>query len=320
MTVLTSTTQPSGAVDRGDEEPVRHLTLFNHPGYHGLVAPAEDRRRVDHYVDGRLIGSWTGTVVDGGLVSGHSAPMGGPDTVSDDAPLPEVEGLVDLALTRWRDEGLRSVETKARSGAWSTADRHVVQALLSRGSRVTTAHLCHQIPLCHLDGTDAWISTLSKRYRTYVRRSVEMIEVAPASTEAEWLAAHDTLRRNKARKDREMALTPAAMLGTRQAFPDQVRMLVVRVEGDIVAAALTYLVRPGIELLVNWGDREHDLPTSPMPGLMWHMVRRGLDEGVRWLDLGISSEADGTPNHGLAFFKTRFGATTELRLDLTLEL
>ena len=182
------------------------------------------------------------------------------------------------------------------------------------------AHRCHQIPLCHLDGTDAWISTLSKRYRTYVRRSVEMIEVAPASTEAEWLAAHDTLRRNKARKDREMALTPAAMLGTRQAFPDQVRMLVVRVEGDIVAAALTYLVRPGIELLVNWGDREHDLPTSPMPGLMWHMVRRGLDEGVRWLDLGISSEADGTPNHGLAFFKTRFGATTELRLDLTLEL
>ena len=95
-------------------------------------------------------------------------------------------------------------------------------------------------------------------------------------------------------------------------------MAVLEHAGRPCAAALTYRVLPGRELVVYWGDAGHDLPRSPMNVLAHAMVARALDEGVRSLDIGPSSVA-GVPDQGLNQFKRSVGARESLRLDLVRE-
>jgi hypothetical protein len=83
-----------------------------------------------------------------------------------------------------------------------------------------------------------------------------------------------------------------------------------------IAAALVYDVLSDVDLLVAWGDHGHDLPRSPMKLLAYHLVGRALERGARILDLGPSSEKDGSPNAGLVHFKRSLGAVAGTRLVL----
>jgi Acetyltransferase (GNAT) domain len=93
-----------------------------------------------------------------------------------------------------------------------------------------------------------------------------------------------------------------------------------------IAAALVYRVRPRRDLVVAWGDGEHDLERSPMNLLAYRLVESALSEGVRTLDLGISNEHEPgphgalEPNAGLVQFKQSVLARIEPRLTLVREL
>ena len=96
--------------------------------------------------------------------------------------------------------------------------------------------------------------------------------------------------------------------------------------GESIAAALVYRVRPHRDLVVAWGDGEHELERSPMNLLAYRVVESALAEGVWTLDLGISNEhepgADGAlvPNSGLVQFKQSVLARIQPRLTLVREL
>ena len=76
--------------------------------------PPEARWRYEHRPEGRLVGVLTGVVTDGVLLSGHSAPFGGPDLVRADPTVEDVVGMVDGALARLRADGVREVRVRCR--------------------------------------------------------------------------------------------------------------------------------------------------------------------------------------------------------------
>jgi hypothetical protein len=146
----------------------------------------------------------------------------------------------------------------------------------------------------------------------------EPFALVDAGDDDGWARAYEVLAVNRAAKGRALALDLDYVLCARDAFPGRVRMSALEHAGRPCAAALTYRVAPGRELVVYWGDAGHDLPRSPMNVLALRLVERSLTEGALSLDIGTSSVA-GVPDQGLVQFKRSVGARESLRLDLVRE-
>lgn len=83
-------------------------------------------------------------------------------------------------------------------------------------------------------------------------------------------------------------------------------------EENDVAAALVYHVADGIAQVIYWGDIREYSVLRPMNMLTYRVFKHYYDEGLRILDIGISTE-DGVPNFGLCDFKQGIGCTTSLK-------
>lgn len=296
-----------------------HLLLFNRDAFHDLnLRPGQSVVRIDHHDGGRLVGSLVG-VRDGDVVScGHSAPFGGPDLVRDAEPAANVVALVGHAVAELEADGVREIRVRARPAFYSGSETAVQFALLNHGFRVAACELSFHIDLEPLDGIDAYVAGLRSPARRALRHGLDepfALREAEPGDDGPWDAGYDLLAANRAAKGRRLALDAGYVRAARDAFPGRIRMAVLEHAGRPCAAALTYRVLPGRELVVYWGDAGHDLARSPMNVLAHAMVARALDEGVRSLDIGPSS-IDGVPDQGLIQFKRSVGARESLRLDL----
>ncbi|MGE0028317.1 MAG: GNAT family N-acetyltransferase [Thermoleophilia bacterium] len=299
-----------------------HLLLFNRDEFHALnLRPGQRVVRVDHHDEGRLVGSLVG-VRDGDVVTcGHSAPFGGPDFVREAETAANVVALVVRAVAEMEADGVREIRLKARPAFYSGSETAVQFALLNHGFRVESCELSFHIDLEPLDGIDAYVAGLRSPARRALRHGLGepfALREAEPGDDALWDAGHDLLAANRAAKGRRLALDAGYVRAVRDAFPGRIRMAVLEHAGRPCAAALTYRVLPGRELVVYWGDAGHDLPRSPMNVLAHAMVARAMGEGVRSLDIGPSSIA-GVPDQGLIQFKRSVGARERLRLDLVRE-
>lgn len=288
--------------------------LFNSDAYHGHNGVADAVLRVVHEAGGA-----TGVVHDGTWTCGYRAPYGGFDLARRTRSFAAVAGLVDAVLLDLSARGIGRAVVRCRPLAYGHGERATVHALLDRGFGVERAHANHHIAV---GGTEAYLAGLSASARNMVRRGLDLgLEVAEATTPEAWAAGHAVLAANKAAKGRTMHLGLDYLLGLRALAPIPIRLVTLALPGAVpCAAALTYRVHPEVELVVAWGDAGHDLPRSPMNLLALRLVERAAAEGVRLLDLGISSDETGALNPGLAFFKESVGANADLRFDLALDL
>ena len=294
-----------------------HLLLFNRDAFHALnLQPGQRVVRVDHHDGDRFVGSFVG-VRDGDVVtSGHSAPFGGPDLVRDAETAANVCALLGRAVAELGADGVRAIRVRARPAFYSGSETAVQFALLNLGFRVEACELSFHIDLDALDGIDGYVANLRSPARRALRHGLgEPFALREAEDEAGWAMGYALLAANRAAKGRRLALDAGYVRAVRDAFPGRVRMAVLEHAGQPCAAALTYRVSPGRELVVYWGDAGHELPRSPMNVLAHGMVARALGEGVRSLDIGPSSIA-GVPDQGLIQFKRTIGARESLRLDL----
>jgi hypothetical protein len=297
-----------------------HLLLFNRDAFHALnLRPAQRVVRVDHHDGGRLVGSLVG-VRDGDVVTcGHSAPFGGPDLVRDAETAPNVVALLEAAVAELEADGVREIRVRARPAFYSGSETTVQFALLNAGFRVEACELGLHIDLEPLGGIDDYVAGLRSPARRALRHGLaEPFALREAAAGDPWDAGYDLLAANRAAKGRRLALDAAYVRAARDAFPGRIRMALLEHAGAPCAAALTYRVLPGRELVVYWGDVGHALPRSPMNVLAHALVARSLGEGVRSLDIGPSS-VDGVPDGGLIQFKRSIGAREDLRLHLVRE-
>lgn len=289
--------------------------LFCDPRFHDLNrVPPEQRWRHEHRVAGRLVGVLDGVVSDGVFLSGHSAPFGGPDLVRADPPVEEALGLLGGAVAALRADGVREVRIRARPTVYSAAEPLLEYVLLHLGFTVEHCDLNQHVDLGPLAAGGDPLSLLKDRKRRYVRdalrRPYELVELTGGE---DLTTAHGVLAANRAAHGRPPGLSRDYLERVKQTFPDRVRLLLLRQEGEPVAAAVVYRVLDDVDQVVHWGDAAQGLARSPMD-LLAHLVFTGsLATGARFVDLGPSSEKDGTPNLGLSSFKRAVGAVPGAR-------
>ncbi len=294
-----------------------HLAVFGLPAFNALnLREGEELRRLDHEVEGRLVGSLVGVVRNGAFHSGHSAPFGGPDFVREAETAANVVATLESAVARLDADGIRTIRVTARPSHYSGSEAAVQFALLGMGFAVRGCELNLHIDLTPFAGPDDYVAALRSPARRALRHAMgEPFALTPALDEGEWERGYRLLALNRAAKGRTLALSLDYTRAARDALPGRVRMFVLEHDGAPCAAALVYRVLPGHELVVYWGDAGHDLPRSPMNMLAHLVVERVLAEGARTLDLGISS-IGGVPDQGLIQFKRSVLARESLRLDL----
>jgi hypothetical protein len=297
--------------------------LFCDPRFHDVNGvPAGARWRYEHRSEGRLVGVLDGVVTDGVFESGYSAPFGGPDLVQDAPTLPDVLGLVDEAVAAMRADGIRMARIRTRPQVYSVAEPLLEYVLLQRGFVVELCALNQHIDLLRLSPGAGPLGLLGKKRARDVRADLRLpYELVDAHGGDELDEGHAILAANRAAHGRPAGLAKEYLLRIRDVFGERVRMSLLRHGGCPVAAAVVYRVLDDVDLLVNWGDApEHGLQRSPMNLLAHLLVERSAGTGARLLDLGPSSEKDGSPNLGLAHFKRSVGAVPGTRKVLTLSL
>ncbi|MGY2127615.1 GNAT family N-acetyltransferase [Blastococcus sp. SYSU DS0617] len=292
--------------------------IFCDPRFHDLNGvPADRRWRYEHRRDDRLVGVLEGVVTDGVLVSGHSAPFGGPDLARVDPPVEDVVGLVTGALAAMRSDGLREVRVKARPHAYSAAEPLVEYALLDQGFAVAHCDLNMHVDLGVLaPGGDA-LELLKARKRRYVRAALqEPFELVEVVDGADLTILHGIIAGNRLAKGRPQPLGRDYLERARAAFPERIRMLLLRTDGRAVAGAVVYRVLEGIDQVVHWAD-DPGAARSPMDLLAYLVYADCLRRGARLVDLGPASDDEGRLNPGLADFKRAVGAVPDTRKVFT---
>ncbi|MFW3173010.1 GNAT family N-acetyltransferase [Geodermatophilus sp. CPCC 206100] len=289
--------------------------LYGDPRFADLNGvPAAARWRYEHRRAGRLVGVLTGVVTDGVLVSGASAPFGGPDLVRDDPPVEDVLGLVSGALAALRADGVRELQLRARPPVYSAAEPLLEFAYLHGGLAVTACDLNQHVDLSALPpGTDP--TTLfrdrKRRYvRTARRRRHELVEVTGGE---DLTVLHGILAANRAAHGRPPPLPRDYLERARAAFPGRIRLQLLRLDGEPAAAAVVYRVLDDVDQVVHWADADRGRDHSPMDLLAALVLADAARRGARLVDLGPSRNADGTLNAGLADFKRAVGARPSAR-------
>lgn len=290
--------------------------LFCRPRFHDLNdVPEVARWRHEHRRGGRLVGVLEGVISGDVLVSGHSAPFGGPDLVRADPTVDDVVDLVQGSLQQLRADGVARVLIRARPVEYSPAEPLLEYAWLQAGFAVEHCDLNQVVDLQPvLAGGDA-IALLSRKRARDVRLDLaaphELQEVVDGAGIA---TCHRILADNRAAHGRPPGVARDYLVRARAAFPGLVHPYVLRIAGRPVAAAIVYRVLADVDLLVAWGDdAAHGLQRSPMNLLGHLLVQRSAGTGARLLDLGPSSEKDGSPNLGLAHFKRSVGGAPGTR-------
>src|SRR5215218_7115972 len=135
MSDVEHVSSPSSAV----ADATAFTSLFNDPRFHALagVEPV----LVAHDDEGRLVGALGGAVVDGELISGHSAPFGGFDIARDRETPANVGALVDSALGQLAASGIDRVTIRCAPACHHASYETVVFTLLNRGFAVADADL-----------------------------------------------------------------------------------------------------------------------------------------------------------------------------------
>jgi hypothetical protein len=170
------------------------------------------------------------------------------------------------------------------------------------------------VDLRGLESMDAYLARLKKKRAREVRTDLEQpFELRGAD---ELATGHAILAANRAAHGRPPGLPLEYLERAVAAFPDRIHPSVLFAAGRPVAAAIVYTVLPDVDLLVAWGDHDHGLPRSPMNLLAYRLIEQSLARGARLLDLGPSSEKDGSPNAGLVQFKRSVGAAPGTRFVL----
>jgi hypothetical protein len=286
--------------------------LFNEPAFLAL-------RGFDAVVyragDGAVL---TGVRTGDSLLCGASAPYAGIDLARERETALGVEELVDDLLGQLRRDGVRELRVRLAPASHAPATAPLVEfALLNRGLRIVDADLAFHLDLRATTTLEAYVAALRSPARRALKHAdLEPYTVAHAETAAGWDAAWTLLEANRADRGRTLSLDRDYVENLREAFPSQVRMLELRHDGVLVAAAFTQRVRPGVEFVVAWGDAGHGLARSPMNRLALEVVRRALAEGIRTIDLGTSTAGEPlgrVVNAGLCRFKSSIGAVAEPR-------
>jgi hypothetical protein len=192
----------------------------------------------------------------------------------------------------------------------------LLSAFSRSGFSVTAVDLNFQIDLSQFE-VDAYINKLHYNAKKNFLRSCEMGFGFEECRSEEWIKrAYDVIADNRAAKGYPLRMTWDQILNTLKIVKHDV--FVVRNGEEDVAAAILYRLNDQVSQVIYWGDKPGFSECRPMNYLSHEVVMHCKKQGVRYLDIGPSTE-DGVPNYGLCDFKQSIGCGVSAKLTLTKE-
>jgi hypothetical protein len=192
----------------------------------------------------------------------------------------------------------------------------VLNAFYRNGFSIATIDLNFQIDLNSF-GIGTYIDVLHYNAKKNFLRSCETdFCFEECRNEDRIKRAYDIIADNRESKGYPLRMTWKQLFDTLKIVRHDV--FIVRKDEKDVAAAIIYHLNDQISQVIYWGDRPGFSEHRPMNYLSHEVVTHCKKQGLRYLDIGPSTE-DSMPNYGLCDFKQSIGCNVSAKFMLTKE-
>lgn len=152
--------------------------------------------------------------------------------------------------------------------------------------------------------------------RTYYKQAVKnKLEFHKVTEISEMESVYNLVVENRARMGRPIYMTFQDLRKTAEIFPTDY-FKVVNSDGQLEAGAILYCAHPGVAYVIFWGDALEGRAVRAMDFLSFHLWSHYKAKGMKYIDVGISTES-GMPNEGLLRFKETHECKSSLRFSFT---
>lgn len=246
------------------------------------------------------------------LVSHFSAPFGGFHYSSEDIYIGECETFSSELEKYLSGSGLNHFHIIFPPSLYgSSFNSKMINSMLRNGFSFSTPDLTNRVLLNTV--VDKYSRKNSREYYNQAIRNG--LEFRKLRSEKEKTDCYMIVSENRARFSRPVHMTAEDLRKIEEIWPVDY-FGVFDSEKIMSASAIFYRFRGEVAFAVFWGDSETGRDLRAMDYLLLNLWHYYASESFSFVDLGISTEADGIPNEGLLRFKETHEAQTELRIRL----
>ncbi|MCX6155432.1 MAG: GNAT family N-acetyltransferase [Candidatus Kapabacteria bacterium] len=191
--------------------------------------------------------------------------------------------------------------------------QHFEYAMLYRKFDFEYHYISHAIELRH--GAD-FLKHFDKTSRKSLHKILRegKLEIRESK---DYATFNEILIENKARHNVKPTHSLEDMIRIAELLPENVRLNLVYYEGKAIAGSWLFFCNNQVVLcFYNMMKFEYE-HLRPIYLIMYETVRRGIEEGYRWVDIGVSQDTSAddpmTPSINLINFKERFDSRGILR-------
>jgi len=250
------------------------------------------------------------------LVNPFSAPFGGFHYTHENIYISKIEAFVQDLHFFFGIELYTSMRFVIPPSIYgSSFNAKMVNSMVRNGFHLDALELTSFVDLMKFD--ERFSVRSSREYYNQAKRN--NLNFKKIEIESEKREIIELVRDNRERKERILRMTYEDFLIVENIW--QVDYLGVLDEHQqIVAGGIFYKFHDNnIIYIAIWGDSPEGRRLRAMDFLIFESWMFYKNLGVRYIDLGISTEGKGEPNEGLLRFKETHEATTELRYIISLD-
>ncbi len=246
---------------------------------------------------------------DNVLHSPFSAPFGG-FTTNGIQRIEYMDEAVELICQYARNKGMKLMITppsviydESQISKWISA--------FSRRMKTKSIDMNYHFDLSRLDSYSDYIERSARKNLKRSLKESLVFKKLNSSDREDVARAYDIIRRNREERGFPLRMTLEQVWKTVSEIVHADFFVLEYDEADIAAAQVFY-VADDIAQVVYWGDIRDYSSLRPMNNLTYNVFKYYHDKGVRFLDIGISTE-NGVPNYGLCEFKESIGCSITLK-------
>ncbi len=245
----------------------------------------------------------------------YESPMGASygSFVTSDIPFAKALDIVDLFSEYCRSNGMERALLTAPSFIYQRLySQNIDYALSYRGFTWDKHYISHAIALTDDQFLTRFQSTARRYIHKYQRENELVIEISD-----DYDAFYPILLENKNRHRVKPTHTLEELKKLQSLLPDRLVLFLAKHEGQPVAGSLVFRCNDQVALcFYNMLLYEYE-EYNPIYALMYEVVKWSYEQGLRWVDIGVSQDTQAenqmTPAMSLITFKEKFDARGILR-------
>ncbi|MEE9225476.1 MAG: GNAT family N-acetyltransferase [Bacteroidota bacterium] len=257
-------------------------------------------------------------VLPGGLWENgtYESPVGGSygSFVAKDINVESALKVVDAFESYCRGKSIREVFlTPAPFIYQKIFSQNLDFVLMYRGFNYQRHYISHAIKL---DRRSDLLASFQSTARRNVRKTMREPEVTVDISD-DYAAFYPILAENKKKFNAKPTHSYEDLLRLKKLLPENLVLLLLKVNGRPVAGSLMFLCNPKVALcFYNMLCYEYE-EYKPVYRLMYEVVKWATEKGFEWFDIGVSQDIHAenpmTPSLNLIYFKEKFNSRGLLR-------